>query len=223
MEALKLWLSKPVRGWRKFVRALEVTTRATCEADVFMAAWEDDWARGTGHGHMESPDQGGDSLVDEPELQPDGAYMAVVAPDGEIGELPPDMPEGPLVVGAEARGRRAAAFRRYWVNRVLEQYPRVVGNWDDAALACTRVFLCKAMRAPRKYYVEEAVAGKGVKLRVKYKRGMTTSQIGYSVDWLVTAAHAGTPGMTTQRAVQANLRPNWLMQRFGLITGPTSR
>lgn len=214
MEALRTWITTPWREWRKFCRALELTTRATCDAEAFLAIMDRDW-NGDGAGHLEELDVSVTAMT-APQETNETSLMAIVAPDGELGELPPDMPSGPLQVGDGPAGRRAAAFRRYWVARVHGEYPRVVGNWDEAALGCTRLFLCKAMREPRRYYVAQQQADGSRKLVVKYKQGMTVAQVAHCVDWIVTAAHTGNPAQATQRAVQAAMKPNWLMRLCGL-------
>lgn len=244
MEAFKLWLSKPIRGWRKFVRALELTTQATCSAEAMIAMLDNDWRCSrttvrTGGGYVDGS---------QPSPPMEVGDVAIIGSDGEVGELPPDCPEEPMTYGDDGLGSRAALFRRYWVARVHAEYPRVVGNWDEAALAATRLFLCKAMREPREYYVrmrkEEVIGGDGkphvidvvhpeqcpdtfsclqnVSYRKKFKRGMTTMQIERCVDWLVTAAHMGTPAMAAQEALRESMRPNWLMRMCGLTRRRTA-
>lgn len=161
--------------------------------------------------------------LDNPELGPvrveDETVLAVVGPDGEPGELAPDFPLEPLACSDSPGGRRARAFRRYWVSRVHEQFPLVVGSWEDASLACTRRWLCQEMRSPRRYYVRDANGS----LTLKHKRGMHTTQIAACVDWLVTAAHVGTPAQAHQRAIRDQLRPNFLMRWLGLRSAFTVR
>lgn len=215
LEAFRRWIGTPYREWRRFCRALDVTTRATCNADAFLALMDRDW-NGEGAGQLEEEQAGMGELVNGPVETNTWTEIAIVAPDGELGELAPDMPTGPLMVGEGLIGRRAAAFRRYWVARVHCEYPRVVGNWDEAALGCTKLYLCKAMREPRRYYVMERQRDGSERLAVRYKQGMTVAQVAHCVDWVVTAAHTGTPAQATQRAVQMAMKPNWLMRLCGL-------
>lgn len=210
------WLRTPAREWRRFKRALDFTTRATCDAEAFLCLMDRDWGgeRTTGHLAEETVDP--EELVRGVAVTNDETPLVIIDSTGEIGELPPDMPQNPLQIGDGYVGRRAAAFRRYWVARAQNEYPRVVGCWDEGALACTRLFLCKAMRAARKYYVEDVNEQGRVVLRAQYKQGMTESQIAHCVDWLVTAVHTGTPRQAIQRAVHAQMKPNWLMRMCGL-------
>lgn len=232
MDAFKHWLASPYRGWKKFVRALELTTQASVSAQAMIAMLDNDWR--CGRSVEPTQDDCLDARWPYPDVPP--GTMAIVGSEGEVGELAPDCPDEPLSYGDTGEGRRAALFRRYWVARVHAEYPRVVGNWDPAALAATRLYLCKAMKEPREYYVrvttkeEEGrkvtyphpewrpdVCGEfGTTYRKKYKRGMTTMQIEHCVDWLVTAAHMGTPAMAAQEALRDSMRPNWLMRMFGL-------
>lgn len=229
MDVLKHTLRKPTIGWQKFVRALELTTHASVEAEAFLNLMECDWRRVHGVGMLQHATQDAEDLMDEPLEQADGSYAVIVSKEGDPGEIAPDMPEGPLSCGEGHLGRRAVLFRRYWVARVHEQYPRVVGDWSEPSLACTRLFLCKAMKEPRVYYVEQTetrwVDDKEVevtKLVRKCKRGMSTSQIAHCVDWIVSAAHLGTPAQAAQRRLVQEMKPNWLMRMFGLRQSPTS-
>lgn len=226
------------------MRALELTTQATCSAEAMIAMLDNDWRC------SRSIIPTGGRFVDaaEPSPQVDVGAVAIVGPDGEVGELPPDCPPEPMTYGDDGLGSRAALFRRYWVARVHAEYPRVVGNWDEAALAATRLYLCKVMKEPREYYVrvrkEEVIGADGkprlvevvhpeqepdscqdflhVGYRKKFKRGMTTMQIESCVDWLVTAAHMGTPAMAAQEALRESMRPNWLMRMCGLTRRRTA-
>lgn len=220
MQAFRTWCFGPIRGLKRFFRELDLTTRATCDAEAFIGLMEVDWSGsesiGAADGTRAHTVQDADPLRHDLEFLPGGSIMALVSSDGEPGELPPDMPDGPLVVGEGPIGRRAAAFRRYWVARVYERYPRVVGDWSEASLACTRLYLCSIMKEARKYYVEDKQTDGSVKLRAVFRRGMTTMQIMACVDWIVTSAHYGTPAQAAQRAVAESMRPNWLMRMFGL-------
>lgn len=150
-SAFVRWLKTPYREWCRFVKALELTTQASCSADALLATIEQDWS-GI-RADYEPWSHEGAPLEVAPEVTPDGSFAAIVGKDGETGELPPNAPACPLEGGTGATGRRAAMFRRYWVGRVHAIYPRVVGCWDESSLACTRMFLCKAMKEPRKYYI----------------------------------------------------------------------
>lgn len=223
MNAFKLWITAPVRGWRKFLRALEVTTRASCDAEMFVSMMEHDWTHGGSRLVGYDPGSQDASVLSQgPAELADGSFLVLVGKNGEPGQLPPDVPLDPMAGGTGREGRRAAAFRRYWVARVHEVYPRVVGSWEESSLACTRVFLCKAMREARQYYVEEAEADGSTKMKLKFKRGMCGYQIEACVDWLVTAAHLGTPNQAAQAAVRASLKPNWLMRMCGLHRHPAT-
>jgi len=211
MDAVKRYFLAPVRAVSRFCRAVAATTAASDDADAFHALWAVAW-------------EGGDVVSPAPmSVNPavgivqfvDTTEVAVVSEDGALAEMAPSYPENFKACDRGPLGRRASAFKRYWVARVHEQYPRVVGNWDDAALACTRIFLCKAMREPRDYYVTDVVNGRPTKRKV-HRLGMTTTQIAECVDWIVTAAHIGTPAQAMQREIRRGLKPNWLMRVFGV-------
>lgn len=217
MEAIRTWFCTPVRELRRFFRALDLTSRATCDADAFLMMMESDWV-GTGERQADAAyDASRQQMRERPVELPSTSFAVLVSGEEEPGEIAPDFPEQPLSIGTSPASRRGAAFRRYWVARLHEAYPRVVGSWDESSLACSRMYLCKAMREPRKYFVEDKI-GQNVTLRARFKRGMTTQQIASCVDWIVTAGHLGTPEQAAQRAIRESLKPNWLMRMFGVRT-----
>lgn len=217
MNTINYTLLAPIRAYARFWRALELTTQVAREAAQVIRVMGSDWKVGPpDYGYPPAP--GLEILLEDAALLPSGSFAAIISKDGEIGELPPDVPENLMATSTGEIGRRAAAFRRYWVARVHQQYPRVVGCWDEASLACTRLFLCKIMAEGRKYYVEDRRDGKTV-LVPKFKQPMYLYQIEACVDWLVTAAHMGTPKHAVQQAVRADLKPNWLMRMLGLKPG----
>lgn len=138
--------------------------------------------------------------------------------DGTPISLPPNAPAMSELSHAQ-QSRRARNFMQYWCARVHERFS-VVGNWDKAALACTRIWLCKAMKEPREYYVSEAKADGAIVRVRKCKKGMHTSQIAACVDWIVTAAHKGTIAQAAQERVRKAARPNFLMRIFGITETP---
>jgi hypothetical protein len=71
------------------------------------------------------------------------------------------------------------------------------------------------MREPRDYYVTDTVNGKSQRRKI-HRLGMTTTQIADCVDWIVTAAHIGTPAQAMQREIRRGLKPNLLMRLFGV-------
>lgn len=140
--------------------------------------------------------------------------IAATDQDGVPISLPPDAPAMSELTHEQV-SRRARNFMQYWCARVHEKFS-VVGNWDRAALACTRIWLCKAMKEPRTYYVSVAQADGRVVREPRHRKGMHTSQIAACVDWIVTAAHRGTIAQAAQVKVRNESRSNWIMRLFGV-------
>lgn len=143
----------------------------------------------------------------------DGSSLVLNEKGEAVVECAPDAPSNSEL--RERLSRRARLFASYWVNRVHEEYPRVVGDWDEASLACTRRYLTKIMKEPRLYYVRKRERGQWV-YEKKYKRGMTTSQVASCVDWIVTLSHRGTDEQLAQLAARQAEQPNWLMRLLGV-------
>lgn len=151
-----------------------------------------------------------------------GRRFAAVNSEGMPGELAPECPPMKELLGFRTVGvtRRMRRFMKYWVDRVHEDYPRVVGDWSKPSLACTRRHLVKIMREPRIYYIQARVPGGDMKMVKMFKAGMHTHQISSCVDWIVSLAHAGTAAQHVQEAVICQLKPNWFMRLFGLTDSP---
>lgn len=158
----------------------------------------------------------------EPDVDPGDAgfptasgALAVLDQDGAPIEIAPDPPAIAELSLAAPASRRARLFAQYWVSRVHERFPAVVGTWDKASLASTRLWLCKEMRASRPYTVRRQEENGQVVREVRYRRGMHTHQIAACVDWLVTLAHRGTLAQQAQEKIRQARRPNWIMRLLG--------
>lgn len=143
-----------------------------------------------------------------------GAF-GVVDGEGRHGEIAPDAPPLNELSLTTFPSRRAQLFAQYWVSRVHERFPAVVGSWDRASLACTRLWLCKEMRADREYTTSRRGPNGEVVREVKHRRGMHTHQISACVDWIVTLAHRGTLEQQALERVRASMQPNWFMRLLG--------
>lgn len=150
-----------------------------------------------------------------------GRRFAAVNNEGKPGELPPVCPSMQELTARAPVGltRRMRRFMKYWVDRVHEEFPRVVGDWSEPSMACTRKYLARIMREPREYYVRARVGDKHQMVKM-YKNGMHGHQIAACVDHIVTLAHAGTTAQHVEKEVRRELKPNWLMRVLGLSECP---
>lgn len=202
-----LMVPRVLRAIRRAYRAHRLTSEVGREAEAMegrLAECRLNWGWAEDYVPYEVTDE---------EQTASASIIALDEDDNPI-ELHPDPPRADELSLA-IPSRRARLFAQYWVGRVHERYPRVIGDWKEASLACTRIFLCKAMRENREYYVWRTVDGERQLVR-KMRRGYHTHQIAACVDWIVTLAHRGSPSQQAQIKLREQVRPNWIMRLLGL-------